>query len=122
MSFRTQELPAQMLVRALHPYNERHIEVHFARRCDHAFGNRVAAHDAAKDVDDITAFKIFRKNDLVCSSKNGSGIYKVFLAILPLAPGVGFCLVSNIFFFKPAVCIVLPSWPEDEEYTDYDQC
>src|SRR5438445_5072671 len=41
---------AQVLVGALHAYDERYRETRRLRRGDHAFGDRVAAHDAPEDV------------------------------------------------------------------------
>ena len=46
-----ENLPADVLVRALHPHDQRHRQVGFTHRGDDAVGDGVALHDAAEDVD-----------------------------------------------------------------------
>src|SRR5690606_24810296 len=46
-----QHLLAQLFVGALHANDQRHVQVDGLARGDHAFGDDVAAHDAAEDVD-----------------------------------------------------------------------
>src|SRR5664280_108506 len=47
-----EQLLAEFLVRALHAHDQRHREVGGLAGGDDAFGDRVAAHDAAEDVDE----------------------------------------------------------------------
>ena len=46
-----QDLLAELDVGAFQPHHQRHVQVDLARRGDDAFGDHVAAHDAAEDVD-----------------------------------------------------------------------
>src|SRR6476659_8257310 len=46
-----QQLLAELLVRPLHPHDQRHGQVGGLAGGDHALGDGVAAHDAAEDVD-----------------------------------------------------------------------
>ena len=43
---------AQFDVGAFEPHHQRHLQAHLLDRGDHAFGDDVAAHDAAEDVDE----------------------------------------------------------------------
>src|SRR5690606_33613895 len=46
-----QDLLAQLGVRAFQTDDQRHLQAHFLHRRDNAFGDDVALHDAAEDVD-----------------------------------------------------------------------
>ena len=45
-------------------HHQRHVELDLARRRDDAFGDRVAAHDPAEDVDQDPLHRRVRKDDL----------------------------------------------------------
>ena len=53
---------AQLDIGALEADDQRHLEAHFFHRRDHAFGDDVAAHDAAEDVDE-DAFDVGVRGD-----------------------------------------------------------
>src|SRR5579883_2867662 len=53
-----QNLLALIDVGAFHPHHQRHFEIDLPGGFDHAFGQHVAAHDAAEDVDQHAAHAI----------------------------------------------------------------
>src|SRR5690606_28276168 len=59
-----QQLLAELFVGALHAHDQRHTEVHGLARGDHAFGNDVATHDAAEDVDQDGLDAVVLEHDL----------------------------------------------------------
>src|SRR5690606_7475723 len=59
-----QHLLAQFFVGALHADHQRHVQVDRLARGDHAFGDDVAAHDAAKNVDQNGLHALVLEHDL----------------------------------------------------------
>src|SRR5690606_35167558 len=59
-----QELLARVHVRALEAHDHRHLDVDFLDRGDDAFGNHVAAHNAAEDVDEDRLHVVRRQDQL----------------------------------------------------------
>src|SRR5690606_31376666 len=59
-----QQLLAQLFVGALHAHDQRYAQVDGLARGDHAFGNDVATHDAAKDVDEDRLHTLVLQHDL----------------------------------------------------------
>src|SRR5690606_37748058 len=59
-----EQLLAQFFIGALHAHNQRHVQVHCLASCDHAFGDDVATHDSAEDIDENGFYPFVAKHDL----------------------------------------------------------
>ena len=63
-----QRLSAQLLVCAFHAHHQGNTELHFFGRRDHAFSDRVAAHDSAENVDQNSLDRGILQHQLECFS------------------------------------------------------